>query len=416
MKPVNLYLMDMSFADNTSGVDRYIRTLSKSLKAYPDINIVRINLLYDDSLLRHRTRRFGRYTEVTIPIPRECGAIISDKYRLTRYNEQIYRIAAPMFAADKGRNIIHIHTLNLIDLAMYIKSRTGCKIITHLHCIPWKDLYNADRTKFNELYALQAERKDVSEHKHRYLTNNSELQAYRDADHIICVTRCAVDFLRDTMGITEDKITVIFNGIDDFDDGGGRRKKGSDDKFELLYVGILSDSKGLNYISDAMRKARSRGCKLSLTVAGKVSAEQAAEIKENNRDLELEILGRISFDELTRHYKRCDIGIIASLQEQCSYVAIEMAMFGMPIITTAVDGLDEMFTDGEDALKTGVRFSKIRSLTVDTDSMADKIVSLVRDPKLRERLGRNARHTYEKRFSLNRMAERTVEVYNEIFE
>lgn len=405
--------MDMSFADNTSGVDRYIRMLIKGLEAYPDIDIFRINLLYDDSLLLHRKIRRDSHTEVTIPIPRNYEPIISDKYRLAQYNEQVFRIIAPLFN-DKGRNIVHIHTLNLIDLAMYIKERTACKIVTHLHCIPWKDLYNANRIKFNELYSLQAVRKNLRNQKFKYLTNNSELQAYRDADSIICVTHCAVDFLSDTMDIIPNKITVIPNGADDLCGGTRRDYSKSAETIRLLHVGILSDSKGLGFILDAVRKAQTRGCKVSLAVAGKVSAEQVAAIKENNRDIEIDILGRLSLEALTECYKSCDAGIIASLQEQCSYVAIEMAMFGIPIITTAVDGLDEMFTDGEDALKVGVRFSKIRSLTVDTDLMADKIISLAQDSMLRERLGRNARHTYEERFSLRRMAERTVEVYNQI--
>lgn len=45
-----------------------------------------------------------------------------------------------------------------------------------------------------------------------------------------------------------------------------------------------------------------------------------------------------------------------SLQEQHSYAAIEMAMFGMPMIITAVDGLDEMFVDEISCLKVNTLF------------------------------------------------------------
>lgn len=43
---------------------------------------------------------------------------------------------------DAYISILHIHTLNLIDLARFIKQRRkAIKIITHLHCISWKNLY-----------------------------------------------------------------------------------------------------------------------------------------------------------------------------------------------------------------------------------------------------------------------------------
>lgn len=35
--------------------------------------------------------------------------------------------------------ILHLHTLNLIDLAVYIRGQVGCKIIAYLHCILGRD-------------------------------------------------------------------------------------------------------------------------------------------------------------------------------------------------------------------------------------------------------------------------------------
>lgn len=98
----------------------------------------------------------------------------------------------------------------------------------------------------------------------------------------------------------------------------------------------------------------------------------------------------------------CDAGIIASLQEQCSYVAIEMSMFGMPLITTAVDGLDEMFIDEESALKVSTRFSNVYGLSADTDDMANKMKRLIDDKELRYRLSNNIRKLYEKNFGVDK--------------
>lgn len=241
--------------------------------------------------------------------------------------------------------------------------------------------------------------------------NNSEFQSYTKADVIICVTNCAKDFLQNTMDIEGIKIKVIPNGINDFKSKNTVSTKSDNEIFKMLYVGILSESKGLNYILEAMRIVQQKGYALSLTIAGKVRPLQAFDIKEKNRDLLLNIIGRIPFEELSVYYSESDIGVIASLQEQSSYVAIEMAMFGLPVITTAVDGLDEIFTDNVNALKVNTFFSKASGLMVDTEQLAEKIIFLIDNKNIKEQLGQNVRRLYETEFTLLRMMKQSVEVY-----
>lgn len=410
MEPINLFLMDMSHADNTSGVDRYIGTLLKGLQSYPFISVYWIHLRHDPLILFHYKEQTPSYTKITIPLPQQFNEIIAQKFWINRYNEQVFRIIGNLF--EKKKNIIiHIHTLNLIDLAVLIRTKIECKVITHLHCIPWKGLYNSNPQKFNELHNLIYKKREQVADKNKFATNHSEIQSYTDADHVICVTRCAKNFLKNSMAITNDKISVISNGIDDFRGKSERTENRNSRIFQLLYVGVLSPSKGLKYILDAMRKVQQRGYGISLAIAGKVSSLQAENIKAENNDLSLNILGRIPFDKLKEYYTRCDAGIIASLQEQSSYVAIEMAMFGLPVITTAVDGLDEMFTDNLNALKVGICFSTIRGLSVNTQQMSEKIIALIEDRSLRIQLGQNARQLYENKFTLERMIKQTAKVY-----
>ena len=182
----------------------------------------------------------------------------------------------------------------------------------------------------------------------------------------------------------------------------------------FLYVGTISPSKGLLYILEAMRKLKDQGYTVSLIAAGKGQKVYVEQIKLSYPDLRIRFTGSISFDELKDYYITCDAGIIASLQEQCCYVAIEMSMFGMPLITTAVDGLDEMFIDEENALKVSTRFSNVYGLSADTDDMANKMKRLIDDKELRYRLGNNIRKLYEKNFGVDEMIEKTIEIYNEL--
>lgn len=121
-----------------------------------------------------------------------------------------------------------------------------------------------------------------------------------------------------------------------------------------------------------------------------------------------------SYSHVEDYSNNSDMGIIASLQEQSSYVAIEMTMFGLPIITTAVDGLDETFTDGINALKVNTIFSPVFGLSADVEMLVEKIVLLIESSELKSYLSNNVRKIYEQELHLNLMLERKIDVYNSL--
>lgn len=416
MSLINLYLIDISHATNTSGVDRYVSTLINGLRNVVDVQVHWIHLRNDDRLLFPKEEKIGHYTKYSIPMPQQYNTIIAERFWIRKYNEQVYRLTKHLFEG-KENCIIHLHTLNLIDLAVYIRELTGYKIITHLHCIPWKGLYNSYKKRFNRLYELTYCNTENAgkPNPEIYVTNNCELQSYLASDALLCVTECAVDFLKSCIHHYSDNIRVIPNGINDHKQLYQKRtNKTAQDKIHCLYVGVVSESKGIMYILKALKIVQECGYSVSLSIAGSCDSSFRQNIKQNFPDLEVDIKGRIPFDELKELYATCDIGIIASLQEQASYVAIEMAMFGLPIITTAVDGLDEIFTDELNALKVRTKFSPVFGLSVDVEMMAAQLMRLINDDKLRKTLGSNVRRLYEEKLNLELMINRTVEVYREL--
>ncbi len=410
----HIYLMDMTYAGNTSGVDRYMEELIQALKSCKNIHLYRIQLRYDKNLIFHQEECTNGVTEITIPIPQQKQEIIRERYWLRKYNIQVFRLIHHLFIG-KNRCLLHLHTVNLIDLALLIREQVPCRIVSHLHCIPWKSYYNSDLIRFNQLYELANGKKDEDCQPEKFLSNNCEWQYYTEADKVICVTHCAAHFLQQIMQIPESRIAIIPNGMQDFTTSTVLQNYSKKPhKFALLYVGFISQSKGLDFILTALRKVKDLGYDVQLKVAGYMPPQSWKTYQQKVKELNVHFLGRITFNELQEHYKQSDAGIIASLQEQCSYVAIEMCMFGLPIITTAVDGLDEMFTDGIDALKVGVHFSKPTGLQVDTDSMAKQIIRLIEDKAFRKELGIRARQLYTKHFTQIRMLQQTISLYKEI--
>lgn len=411
----NLYLMDISYAKNTSGVDRYMQILADGLKHHPHIRVVWIQLRKDTKLVFPSEESCAHYTKVTIPLPQEFDVIVAERFWIRKYNEQVFRLTKHLFDHRKN-SIIHLHTLNLIDLAVYIREQVGCKIITHLHCIPWKGWYEVNKNQFNALYKkIYFPDNDEKPDPGMFLTNNCESQAYTAPDAVIGVTRCGIRFLTETIRTVTPHTFVVPNGIDDFNNAPApRADKKPDETFNCLFVGVVNESKGIFYILNALRLVQQKGYRVSLSVAGNCASEISTLIRQEYSDLNVTLLGRIPFDELKKQYLTSDIGLIGSVHEQASYVGVEMAMFGLPLVTTAVDGLDEMFTDEENALKVDALFSPVFGFSIDEEKMAAQVIRLMENPGLRTKLSQNIRTLYQAEFNLNKMIEKTVHVYERV--
>lgn len=411
MEKINLFLIDMSEDGTVSGVTRYLETLLRGLSSHSDIDVCWIRLIHSRRRLIHRQVRVDSHMEYIIPLPLVMDSIINESFWNQKYNAVVFHIIGHLFEGKKNI-ILHTHTLNLIDLSLYIKSKVDCKIITHLHCIPWKGIYNRNLEHFNHLYEL-AYVHPTPETDHKLILTDWEYRSYTKADRLICVTRCGADFVR--KGVTDSLplIDVIPNGMDDFyEKRTVSHKKGK--QVHLVYAGALSPSKGLPFILDALRGVMHRGYDVQLQIAGNGHPQFVNSLITQYRDLNIRFLGLLPFDELRNIYRNSDIGVIASLQEQASYVAVEMSMFGLAVITTAVDGLDEMFTDEITALKVGVSFSKGEGLKVDVKMLEDKIVELIEDKRKLQHLRYKARQMYLKKLTLTQMIERTVAVYHQL--
>lgn len=406
-------LLDMTGASTVSGVDRYMEMLTEYLSTSQRgraLRVLRICLISDSKRLSVELKE-GAARNLYIPLPCSVDAIIDEAFWMKRYGEQVNRIALSHINPSL-RTVIHIHTLNLIDIAISLKARIDSSaIVTHLHCIPWKGLINRNLASFLQRYSAYNNGSNID--PGHFQTNRSEIDAYTKADEVVCLTNCAKAFVERMCAGRTPKISLIPNGLSDFF-AETERTFDTSDKLRLVFVGSLVRGKGLCYVLEAMRIAQERGLEMQLDVVGAPVEGIVKQTRHKYPDLSVNIHGTLSRAEVISLYRQADVGVIASLQEQCSYVAIEMAMMSLPIITTAVDGLDEMFTDGVNALKVPVSFSRVRGLSPDVVYMAECILRLARDKSLRASLGHGARALYQGSYTLEQMGEETVKMYEDI--
>lgn len=110
----------------------------------------------------------------------------------------------------------------------------------------------------------------------------------------------------------------------------------------------------------------------------------------------LKVASYVSFPGFVKniepYLERADMFILPSLEEGSSAISLQEAMkYGLPIITTNCDGIPEDIID---------EFSGILVPPKNSSRLAEAIVRLLKEPHLRQVLGKNAKELYESKFSL----------------
>jgi len=112
--------------------------------------------------------------------------------------------------------------------------------------------------------------------------------------------------------------------------------------------------------------------------------------------------GYVSYDEIPRYLKACDIFIRPSLSEGMGNSFIEAMAAGIPVIGTPVGGITDFLKDGETGLFCGVN---------DPQSIADKVIEYVNNPNLASKIIENAEKLVKEKYDLNLIAKNMEEVF-----
>ena len=96
---------------------------------------------------------------------------------------------------------------------------------------------------------------------------------------------------------------------------------------------------------------------------------------------------------------------LPSRNEGFSNALLEAMGCGVPCVATRVGGNAEALTEGKNGFLVE---------SEDATAMADRILRLLRDPALAQRVGQLARDTVEKRFSMETMMKRLMSVYDDL--
>ncbi len=112
--------------------------------------------------------------------------------------------------------------------------------------------------------------------------------------------------------------------------------------------------------------------------------------------------GRMDDDALPGAYSRCDVFVAPSRFESFGLVLLEAMRAAKPVIGCDVGGMPEVIDDGKSGLLVPPS---------DPRALADAIIRLLRDPALRQQMGRAGRERFLASFTSGRMAQESESLY-----
>ena len=163
----------------------------------------------------------------------------------------------------------------------------------------------------------------------------------------------------------------------------------------LLWVGNPAQIvKDLPTLFDAIAHVRAVFPETVLALAGDFAKSPHAELARLNQPASgLRFLGHVSHNALPAYYQAADLYVHSSRYEGLAKVMVEAAASGVPIVTTAVPGIEAIVDDGVTGLIAPIG---------DGRALADRILDLLRDGTRRHEMGRRARELARERFSRER--------------
>jgi glycosyltransferase involved in cell wall biosynthesis len=252
------------------------------------------------------------------------------------------------------------------------------------------------------------------------VVSNIELRGANMADMIITVSYAMKDELIQ-LGFPRDKIQVSYNGVDPKKYNPKsvsaeqvrkiREYYGiKDDEFMILFLGRLVGVKAVDKLIMSMSHVLRTIPKAKLVIVGVGDLQEY--LTNLARTLRLEDVVKFRFDfipeeERILHYAACDIAVFPSHYEPFGIVALEAMSMEKPVVVGAsgVSGMREIvICRGEDQC----------GFHIDPNNPSDiawGILNALENSGKREWLGKNGRKRVLSEFTWNKIAEKTVELY-----
>ncbi len=225
-------------------------------------------------------------------------------------------------------------------------------------------------------------------------------------DGIITVSQDSARAITEAFAVPSEKIRVVYNGLDsnEFAPIPGLAKN----PHNLIFVGNSEDrKKGLLYLLQSLLYLPEQ---VTLTVVdgGAPQRSFAPLLTEKYRmNHRVHFTGKIGPGELVRLYCTAEIAVVPSLYEGFGFPAAEAMACELPVVACTAGALPEVVGNDGAGILVPPR---------NAQALAQAIKRLLKDPELRQQMGRAARRRVLDLFTWENAARKMVDVYQEVID
>jgi glycosyltransferase involved in cell wall biosynthesis len=209
-------------------------------------------------------------------------------------------------------------------------------------------------------------------------------------------------------GHAEEKLSTIHYGLDALPQTPSERTPAEVGIPEgaplLLAIGRLTEQKDHPTLLRAFARARERhpGAVLAVLGIGPLEAETRALVRDLGLEGAVVLPGRL---EIRDWLERADVFVHSSRWEGFGMVLLEAMLAALPVVATRVSAVPEVVADGESGLLVEAG---------DADGLAAALDALLSDPARARAFGEAGLRRAREHFSLARMTERTIALYETV--
>ena len=238
--------------------------------------------------------------------------------------------------------------------------------------------------------------------KYERQLNKAEVEIINNADKLFTHTKSHRDLVCEKLKISAERFQIIPHGIKVTDEF----CFSNNSELNILYVGTFSKRKGIDILLKAIPIVlKSHNCRFTLVGndAENMHEKRFKNLHDNEICKKVEFCGFVSNQEVERHYKSCDILVAPSLYESFGQIYLEAMSHGKPVIGCNAGGIPEVITEGV----TGLLAEPSNST-----SLAEKIITLCKDCKLRNQMGKQGFLKAKTSFNIEKIADDTLKDYS----
>ena len=229
---------------------------------------------------------------------------------------------------------------------------------------------------------------------------------YRAAHRIIAVSRFVANSVI-ASGIPPSLVGVVYDGVEipavtsSETRREARRRWIIADQAPLLgCVGYLLPEKGQELLVRAMKLVVAEFPECKLILAGDGPLRPRLRSLAAQLELQNAIIFTGFIAEVETVYQALDIFVFPSIAEPLGSSLLAAMAHGLPVIALASGGVPEIIENRNNGVQ-----------VADSPELASAICSLLRDPQAAKQLGDAARRTIERRFTVDLLAENTLQEY-----